>query len=400
MRFSNIKLDCKRFRERVKQSIKQNIDLHILSARYKLYDQEGEQFVKLRVPHQAIPHFENNLYPPVEVWAGEGEIGKNLGYIPADFWSGDIDDPFKRRWHKKERNLRRLIKGQILEMEVSLEFKQLSDLVLEKLQLSPLTPKKNSTLFSEKDISSSVRRIQFNHNYRRSLRQALKRNCSLGTYQPGDSIIIEKKDLWSYSSKKKPYPDSNAVIIHLQGDALNYIVATEVFWLNHLLERQYQQALGDDYKWVKKRYLRYSNFSAEVHLEDFLNMNHKGLPADHVGYSKALEVIREEQALGMDNIYLFHYSRGNIDKDEKSLIVPKIQEIIRSVNVFGYTQIGSNDKQLSVSANAGLKGFLEKRFVHDVGMGNMVLSYIKNENRENLGNEILTSLQEKLMTGR
>ncbi|MDP3733804.1 MAG: DUF444 family protein [Nanoarchaeota archaeon] len=400
MSFSNIKLDCKRLRERVEHNIKQNVDLHLLSARYKLHYQDGEQFVTLRVPHQTIPRFEKNPFPPVEVWTGEGNVGDHLGYADADFWGGDIDDPFKRKWHKKKWNPQRLIKGQLLEMEVSLEFQKLVDFVVEEIQLLPVFPRGNKTSYSEKDTSYSAQQSRSNLNHRRSLRQALKRNAALGTYQPGDAIIIEERDLWSNSIKRKPSTDCNAVIIYLLGNAPKYIAATEVFWLNHLLERQYQDALTNDFRGIKKRYLRYSTFSAEVSLEDFVKMDFKGSQAEHVGYSKALEVIHQEQAQGMKNIYLFHYSRGNIDNDEKSLIVPRIQEIIRSVNVFGYTQIGNKDKTLSVGEDGGLKRFLENHFVDDVGMGNLLVSYIRNEKRDNLGSEILDSLRNKLITGR
>lgn len=399
MPFSNIKLDCKRFYDKIEQSVREDLDAHLLSASYKSYKKDGEVFVRLRLPHFSIPRFEKNNYPPVEVWAGEGDIDDNLGYTQPDFWSGDIDDPFKYRWHKKKWNLQRSIKGHKTELEVSFPFKRLRDLMVERLQLNSLLPKLSARSRSEKNVSSSAHRAHFNRNPRRSLRQALKRNCSLG-YQPGSGIIMEERDVWSYSSRMKPTPDSNAVIIYVLGDAPKFIARTEVFWLNHLLERQYQEALGDNYKGIKKRYLRYSTFSAEVSLDDFLKMDFAGSPADHVGYSKALEMIDEEQRQGINNIYLFHYSRGNIDRDEKSLIVPWIQEIIRTVNVFGYTQVDTRDRTAHCGAHGGLKGFLEERFVHDVGMGNIMLSYIQNEKRENLGEEIVESLKSKLVTGR
>ena len=396
----NIELDRRKLRGKLECSVRENLREHIMSARYNLSEVDGKKFVTLRVPKLYSPRFE---YEPdkTEIWHGEGEIGKRLVYQTPDLWLGDIADPLQSRRHLNEKKRFGNTK-KVPHQKVEFELEKLIDLVREELCLPSSRPSRNRNNLSQDDSYSTISKQGLTRHFRRSFLEALKKNISSGNYQPGDPNVIREQDWWKISPKRKEKPDQNATVIYLKGQASKYLLGTEVFWLNLILERQYKEALGRDFKGIKKRYVLYSNFSAEVSLDDFLNIKLDEKPLTNAGYKRVQEIINEEREEGVENIYVFHYSNGAIYDGEDVLIVPAINRIMKSVNVFAYTQIRDRNREIALGPNAGLRGFLKERFSDDIGMGNIFLPYIRNKGRKKktFGEDIMRSIKAKLITGR
>ncbi|MBI1968597.1 DUF444 family protein [Candidatus Woesearchaeota archaeon] len=376
---SRIDADNQRYKKKVKQLLHKKLGKYIGSEKMRV-SQNGKR-VSINIPIIPIPHFEYDRGSVGGVSAGDGEEGDLLfGDQPGD-GSGAGDSGFEE--------------GD----RVDFSCEELTDLLIEDLRLPKLKPTDSGDITEKRVRYDSISRTgpQSLRHPRRTLKQALKRSIATGTYQPGDPFMPSREDFRYRAPAIEDIPLASALIIDLMDvsgsmdDEKKTIVKTEVFWRDRILERLYQQALGQNYQGIKRRYVVHTADAKEVSEYDFFHLQISGGTKISAGYEKVNSIIDEEKKAGMQNIYVFHYTDGeNFDSDQMASI-KALQEIIAETNLVGYTQIGSDHQFLNV---------LRFNFREAFDCGDLVASLIQPDKDPAIGEQILNSIKEKLQQGR
>src|SRR5262249_60093047 len=101
----------------------------------------------------------------------------------------------------------------ILEAEIDLE--ELAAILGEELELPRIQPRGRRTIPVEKARYSNVRRVgpESLRHFKRTFREALKRQIAMGLYDPENPVIVPIRDDRRYRSwHVREIPESNAVI--------------------------------------------------------------------------------------------------------------------------------------------------------------------------------------------
>src|SRR4029079_16107397 len=207
----------------------------------------------------------------------------------------------------------------LLEVEVTME--DLAAILGEELKLPRIEPKGKERIIAKKDRYTGVRRTgpESLRHFRRTFKQALKRQIAMKIYDPTNPIIVPIRDDKRYRSwKTEPLPQSNAVIIYMMdvsgsmGDEQKEIVRIESFWIDVWLRSQYQG--------IESRYIIHDAMAKEVHREPFCRTRERGgpmySPRDSGGtmissaYKLCSKLIESEFPASEWNGYCFHFSDG------------------------------------------------------------------------------------------
>src|ERR1700712_629234 len=165
-----IEKDHQRFRQIVKGRIRD--DLRKFLTKGELIGKEGKHLISIPVRGIDLPHFRYGDNSQ-GVGAGDGKEGEVIGKGKGKGQSGGTDA------------------GQHL-MEVDLSLDELADILAEELKLPRIEPKGQHRITTVKDRYSSLRRVgpESLRHFKRSFKEALKRQISLGDYDPDNPVII------------------------------------------------------------------------------------------------------------------------------------------------------------------------------------------------------------------
>ena len=192
--------DHGRFKQIVRGKIRQNLKKYISHG--ELMGKQGKDVVSIPVPQIDIPRFRYSDKQGGGVGQGEGDDGDPVG---GEGKEGDG----KGKAGQNE--------GQhALEAEVTLD--ELAEILGEELQLPNIINKGKSKIVDQKDRYVGVRRVGPNslRHFKRTYKQALRRQISTGTYDPKNPIIIPTRDDMRYRSwKTEEEPIANAVIVYM-----------------------------------------------------------------------------------------------------------------------------------------------------------------------------------------
>src|SRR5947199_2114591 len=170
-----IEKDHQRFRQIVKGRIRE--DLRKFLTKGELIGKEGKHLISIPVRGVELPHFRYGDNSQ-GVGAGDGKEGDVVGKgQPGVGKSQGGTDP-----------------GQHI-MEVDLSLDELADILAEELKLPRIEPKGKHRITTIKDRYSSLRRVGRGslRHFKRSFREALKRQIMLGDYDPENPVIIPQK---------------------------------------------------------------------------------------------------------------------------------------------------------------------------------------------------------------
>jgi uncharacterized sporulation protein YeaH/YhbH (DUF444 family) len=179
-------------------------------------------------------------------------------------------------------------------------------------------------------------------HFKRTYKQALRRQISLGTYDPNNPVIIPLREDRRYRTYKlENLPQTNAVIIYMMdvsgsmGDEQKEIVRIESFWIDTWLRHQY--------KGLETRYIIHDAVAREVDRETFFHTRESGGTMISSAYKLARDIIAAEYPASSWNIYPFHFSDGdNWSADDTRLCVDLLKsELLPKVNQFAYGQVES-----------------------------------------------------------
>src|ERR1700679_997533 len=179
-----IEKDHQRFRQIVKGRIRE--DLRKFLTKGELIGKEGKHLISIPVPGIELPNFR---------YGDNSSTGVGVGK-PTE---GGTEQ------------------GSHL-MEVDLALDELAEILAEELKLPWIEPKGKHRITTVRDRYSGIRRVgpESLRHFKRSFKEALKRQIMIGDYNPDDPVIIpQKKDIRYRSWKEVRAPQSNAVIVFM-----------------------------------------------------------------------------------------------------------------------------------------------------------------------------------------
>jgi uncharacterized sporulation protein YeaH/YhbH (DUF444 family) len=310
----NIEQDHLRFRQIVRGRIKQDLKKYISNG--ELIGKHGKDFVSIPVPQIELPSFRFGQ-------RGDG-VGQGEGEFGEDGKAGNTA-------------------GQHI-LEVDLTMDELAQILGEELELPRIQPKGSNRINSEHDKYSQVARTgpESLRHFKRTYREALKRQISSGTYNSANPHIVpihEDKRFLSWKTKQRP--ESNALILYVMdvsgsmGDEQKEIVRITSFWIDTWIRTNYNG--------VVTRYIIHDAVAQEVDRETFFHTRESGGTVISSAYELCHKIIQEEYPADLWNVYIFHFSDGDnwSGGDTDRCVELMKNTILPTVNLFGYGQVES-----------------------------------------------------------
>jgi uncharacterized sporulation protein YeaH/YhbH (DUF444 family) len=350
-----IESDQRRFREIVRGRIRQNLRKYI--AQGELIGKQGDELVSIPVPQIEIPRFKFGQRDNGGMGQGDGEPGDAIAQGDGE-GSGQGQAGEQPGEHA-------------LEVDVTLQ--DLAHILGEELELPRILPKGKERFESVKLKYAGIRPQGPNslRHFKRSYKQALRRQISAGLYDPKCPVVVPVRDDFRYRSfKEEVRPHQNAVILYMMdvsgsmGEEQKEIVRIESFWIDTWLRSQY--------KGIESRYIIHDAAAREVDRDTFFRTKESGGTMISSAYKKCWEIVKKDYPTEQWNIYPFHFSDGdNWSADDTMQCVKLLREsIIPASNVFCYGQVESP---------YGSGQFIKDLRVHFRGDDNLITSEIKNK---------------------
>ncbi len=320
-----IDLDHRRFRQIIRGKIKQNLRKYISHG--EMVARKGKNAVSIPLPSVDIPHFVFGEKQQGGVAQGDGDVGDVLGQGDVQPGAGEAGD--RPGEH-------------LVEVEVSLD--ELAEILGEELALPRIEPKGSEKIVAWKDKYTGIRRTgpESLRHFRRTFKQALRRQIASGQYNAKDPIVVPIRDDRRYRSwRTEPEPQSNAVIVYMMdvsgsmGDEQKEIVRIESFWIDTWLRSQYQG--------IESRYIIHDAMAKEVDRDTFFRTRESGGTMISSAYKLCAKMIEDEYPPDQWNIYPFHFSDGdNWSVDDTVTCVDLLRgKILPLCNQFAYGQVES-----------------------------------------------------------
>lgn len=325
MYLQKINPDHARFRNIVKGKIKKELRKYVANG--EMIGVKGKEYISIPVPEIRLPHFEFGKNDQKGVGAGDGEVGESVG-------KGQEGDGEGAAGNAPGAHIR----------EVDISFEEMAEILGEELGLPRIEPKGDKNIEAVKSKYSSIHSIGPKSllHFKRSYKEALKRNIASGEYDKENPVVIPIKSDFRYRSyKMEPIESNSAVIIFMMdvsgsmGDEQKQIVRTESFWIDTWLRSQY--------KGIETRYIVHDAAAHEVDRETFFSTRESGGTIISSAYVKALELIEKHYSPLEWNIYPFHFSDGDnwSADDTKKCFELLEQKILPMSNMFCYGQVES-----------------------------------------------------------
>lgn len=319
--------DHSRFRAIVRGRIRENLKRYV--SKGELMGRQGKEVVSIPIPHIDIPRFRFADKQQGGVGQGDGDEGD-----PVSGQQGQPGDGSGQAGEGEGEH--------VLEVEVTLD--ELADILGEELELPNIEDKGKSAIVSEKDRYVGIRNVGPNslRHFKRTYKAALRRQISMGNYDPKNPIIIPHKDDMRYRSwRTEEEPVANAVIIYMMdvsgsmGDEQKEIVRIESFWLDTWLRKQYSG--------LETRFIIHDAMAREVDRDTFFRTRESGGTMISSAYKLCAQMIEDDYPASEWNVYPFHFSDGdNWSVDDTLLCVDLLKtKIIPASNIFCYGQVES-----------------------------------------------------------
>jgi len=321
---SRIEEDKSRFDRIVRGRIKSELRKYITHG--EMIGRKGKDYVSIPLPQIDIPHFRYGKNKQGGVGQGEGEIGDPVGQPGQGDQPGGGDAP-----------------GQHM-MEVELSIAELAKLLGEELELPRIQPRGNKNVTAVRDKYVGIRHTgpESLRHFKRSFREALKREMATGKYDPDNPLVVPIQPDKRYRSwREVRLPENNAVIIYIMdvsgsmGDEQKEIVRIESFWIDTWLRSQY--------KHIESRYIVHDAVAYEVDQKTFYSTRESGGTKISSAYKLCEEIIERHYPISDWNIYPFHFSDGDNwgGGDTKECVRLLKEDILPRVNLFCYGQVES-----------------------------------------------------------
>ena len=318
--------DHGRFKQIVRGKIKANLRRYVQKG--EMLGKRGKDTISIPIPFIDIPHFKYGHREQGGVGQGEGDVGQQLS--PGAVQPGDGQQAGQGEGEHA------------LEVDVSLD--ELATILGEELQLPNIERKGKEQVVAQKIKYTGVHTTgpESLRHFKRTYKQALRRQIALGTYDPARPIIVPTREDRRYRSYRlQQLPETNAVILYMMdvsgsmGDEQKEIVRIESFWLDTWLRHQY--------KGLECRYLIHDAVAREVDRDTFFHTRESGGTMISSAYKLCKDIIQSDYPSASWNIYPFHFSDGdNWSADDTRHCVEMLKaDILPHVNQFAYGQVES-----------------------------------------------------------
>jgi uncharacterized sporulation protein YeaH/YhbH (DUF444 family) len=319
--------DHSRFKAIVRGKIKANLRKYVQKG--EMLGKKGKDAISIPIPFIDIPRFKYGHKEHGGVGQGEGEVGQTLG--PGQVQPGDGHGQAGQGEGEHA-----------LEVDVTLD--ELAQILGEELQLPHIERRQNEKIVTQKIKYTGINTTgpESLRHFKRTFKQALKRQIATGTYDPKRPVIIPTREDRRYRSYKlQDLPETNAVIIYMMdvsgsmGDEQKEIVRIESFWLDAWLRHQY--------KGLESRYIIHDAVAREVDRETFFHTRESGGTMISSAYKLCRDIILAEYPKSAWNIYPFHFSDGdNWSADDTRQCIDMLKnDVLPGVNQFAYGQVES-----------------------------------------------------------
>jgi uncharacterized sporulation protein YeaH/YhbH (DUF444 family) len=289
---------------------------------------QGKDTVAIPVPQIDIPRFRFGDKQSGGVGQGEGDSGD-----PVDGQEGEGDGTGKAGKNAGQH---------AVEVDVTLD--DLAQILGEELKLPRIEPRGQARVVAHKDKYTGIRRVgpESLRHFKRTFREALKRQVSSGVYNAERPVIVPIRDDKRFRSwKTSTEPVANAVIVYMMdvsgsmGDEQKEIVRIESFWLDTWLRSQY--------KGLESVYIIHDAVAREVDRETFFHTRESGGTMISSAYKLCREIIKADYPPSSWNIYPFHFSDGdNWSADDTRQCIDLLKtDVLPAVNQFAYGQVES-----------------------------------------------------------
>jgi uncharacterized sporulation protein YeaH/YhbH (DUF444 family) len=325
----SIEQDVNRYDQIVRGKVRQNLRKYITNN--QLIGRQGKHMVSIPIPTIELPRFQF-ADPNGGVGQGEGEEGDPIGQGQPGSGKGKAGD--KPGAH-------------ILEVEFTLE--ELAAMLGEELELPRIKPKGKANVEAEIIRYTGIRKVgpEGLHHFKRTYREALKRQMALGTYDPQNPSIVPIREDKRYRSwKVYDRPSTNAVIFYMMDvsgsmtDRKKALVRLAAFWIDTWLR--------SNYKHLASRYIVHDAVAHEVNEETFYHIHEDGGTRISSAYQLCNNIIQKDYDPADWNLYAFHFSDGENsgnEDDQRSLNLIR-DSLLPALNLFGYGQVESYEEYL------------------------------------------------------
>jgi len=315
--------DLQRFRKIVRGQVKSNLSKYI--GRGEMIGKKGNDLVSIPLPAINPPQFRYGSKGSGGVGVGPGQPGQPLTPQQGDGEPKAGEEPG----------------GHILEVELTMQ--ELAAILGEELALPRIQPKGKKNIVSVKDKYTSIRNVgpESLRHFKRTYKQALKRQISGGVYNPDSPKIIPQREDKRYRAWKEfPKPEAVACIVYMMDvsgsmtDEQKDIVRVESFWLDSWIRSHYQG--------IERVYIIHDAAAKEVDEHTFYHTRESGGTKISTAYDLANRIIGSRYPVDEWNVYAFHFSDGDNwgDDNLKALKLLK-NELLPKLNLFGYGQVES-----------------------------------------------------------
>jgi uncharacterized sporulation protein YeaH/YhbH (DUF444 family) len=314
--------DAARFRNIVRGKIKEQLKGYISNG--EMIGKKGKDLVSIPLPQITLPQFRYGNKQSGGVGQGPGEAGDPLGgSTPGAGQAGQGAGEH------------------ILEVEVSLE--ELAALLGEELELPRIEPRGRKNIAREVDKYTGISTTgpESLRHFKRTYKQALRRQVLSGDYNPSDPKVVPIREDTRYRSWNPVLlPEANAVILYAMdvsgsmGDEQKELVRITAFWIDTWLRSQYKN--------VTQCYIIHDAQAREVDEHTFYHTRESGGTKISSAYRVMNAIINDRFSPADWNIYCFHFSDGdNWDDDNEACTDLLEAELLPKSNLFCYGQVTS-----------------------------------------------------------
>ena len=316
--------DLSRFRQVVRGIVKKELRKYMVTG--ELVGRQGKEYVSIPIRQIEIPTFRHETRRFGGVGQGEGEPGTGIGQGEDSGGGAAGSAPGQH----------------MVEVDVALD--ELAQIMAEELELPNIQPRRKDVIEAEHGRFTGIHRSgpESLRHFRRTFREALKRQIASGTYDFNHPVIVPIKDDKRYRSRRTIHaPETNAVIIYIMdvsgsmGDEQKEIVRNESFWINTWLRRQY--------KGVETRFIVHDADAHEVDEHTFFHTRESGGTRISSAYQLAAKLVEEDFPPREWNTYVFHFSDGdNWGGGDTQICIKLLEEkLLPALNLFCYGQVAS-----------------------------------------------------------
>lgn len=317
--------DVNRFRRIVRGKIKEQLKKYVSSG--ELIGRQGGKQITIPLPRIDLPRFQFGGNPQKGVGQGDGDVGDPAG--PGDGEPGEGKAGKDAGEHG---------------MEIDVSLAELADILGEELGLPRIENKGKKNITQKRYKYQGVLKNgpESLRNFKRTYKEALKRQISVGEYSPENPMIVPIKEDKRYRSfRVEEKPEASAVIIYMMdvsgsmGDEQKEVVRLTAFWLDTWLRRNYDN--------LETRYIIHDAVAREVDEQTFYHTKESGGTLISSAYKLCEKIIGDDYPSAEWNTYLFHFSDGDnwSGNDTNDCMALLDGVLLPETNLFCYGQVES-----------------------------------------------------------